>query len=120
MTNLEKLKWYMYPYYQTYDYETILDEYITTYGSVERAASALWGELPPRIASGGIKSYDTGASSTVFQDLNKITDYCRERAKHYEMVARDNETNGSIIACTRRTRVVGGANDRQYVGFDYD
>lgn len=104
---LDRLKWYMRPFYQ--DEDTILNSYLTEFGSAEKAASVLWIELPAIINSGAIKSYDTGASSTVFNDPEKVVKFCRERSNYFADRFRGND--GSVAILVERDSLVGGVSE---------
>ena len=109
MTATEKLKWYMRPYYQEDIYADILNEYIETYKSSELAASKMWAELPPSISSGSIKSYDSGAASTVFRDLKDILEFCKQQSIYYSMLA--NKDSSSMAIITTPPYAVGGVRE---------
>lgn len=110
MTDLEKLKRYVYPYYQETADETILTEYLTDYVTAYAAASALWGELPQYINTGNIKSINTGAETTMFHGLKEIEDFCSSRANYYSKLDKASAKSGSMLAgLVEPETIAGGA-----------
>lgn len=108
MTTLEKLKRYVYPYYQTSGDEATLESYISEYTTAESAAYELWGEMAQYIIVGNIKQLDTGAESTTFHSPKEIEDYCKSRALYYYKKSAKNTNQGSLAALVDREEIAGG------------
>lgn len=105
---LERLKWYMRPFYQIDD-DTILQSYLDEFKSAEAAASVLWAELPAVINVGAIKAYNTGASSTTFNDPISTAKFCLERSEYF--ASRASKNNGSLAALVDKDYAVGGVRE---------
>lgn len=86
MTELDKLKHFMKPYYQTDDDETLLNDYLTEYTYAVCAASALWYELAGEVGlnQDGLQQVDTGAEKFKYSEPGTIQLACTRQAAHYE------------------------------------
>lgn len=109
MTTLDKLKRYVYPYYQTVGDEATLEAYIVDYTTAESAASELWGEMAQYILIGNIKKLDTGAEATEFNTPKEIEDYCKSRSAYYYNKNKKINHEGSLIALVEHEEIAGGA-----------
>jgi len=85
MTNLEKLKHFMAPYYQEVADETLLEEYITDYTYPECAASVLWYELSGKtgLQMDGLQKMDTGAEKFVYSEPGTMQLACNKQGDYY-------------------------------------
>lgn len=111
MTELERLKMYMYPYYQTVEDEVMLNDYNLTYTRAEASASVLWSISATQIWSGNIKSFSTGAESTSFQSLIDVTKFCIAQAKVYDRIEKKNRRVGSMMGTVTPVVFVGGVSN---------
>jgi len=110
MTDLDLLKKYIYPYYQTDD-DTYLELLLVDYSRPAKTASILWMQSATLIWSGGIKAYGTGSTSTSFQSLKEVSDFCRAQARVYRDMDKVNRHSGSIAVAVDKMEFVGGASD---------
>ena len=107
MTDLELLKKYLYPYYQTGEDE-YLEAELTRWGSVGRAASSIWRRSAYNLYFGKIKSFDTGAESTEFHSLKEAMDFCEYMANSAENdFNKKNNTSSAVIAGVYKDMFIG-------------
>jgi len=111
MTELELMKRYMYPYYQDATDEAYLTQMLADFGTPESAASMLWKQSATLFASGNVRSYGSGSTSTVFQSLKDAIEFCNSQAKLYDGLDKAKRRVGSIMVATEKTTFVGGASD---------
>lgn len=111
MTPLELLKHYMYPYYQDVTDEAYLNQMLSDFGNPEKAASMIWKQSVTKIWSGNVRSYGSGSTSTVFQSLGDLIDFCNSQAKVYDMIDASKRRSGSMMVATEKPTFVGGASD---------
>lgn len=109
-TALDQIKKYVYPYYQEESDEVLLAEYLGKYGTSYLGASNLWGEMPPQIIAGNLKSLKTGNEGTTFISPKEAVEYCLFMSNHYAAKEReDNGANtGQAVGLTGGT-IAGGA-----------
>ena len=86
MTNIDKLKRFMKPYYQDKCDEEVLNDYLSTYTHPECAASALWYELQGTagLSMEGVQKIDTGAEKFVYSEPGTMQLACGKQGKYYQ------------------------------------
>jgi len=91
MSELNKLKHFMKPYYQTLEDEDFLLSYLTTYKYAECAASALWFEKAGEASLNvdGLQQIDTGAEKFKYSEPGTIQLSCERQGKYYEKRCND-------------------------------
>ncbi len=114
MTDLELLKRYVYPYYQDETDEAYLLKILEDYGTPEASASVLWKQGATLIWSGNIRAYGSGSTSTTFQSLKDVMEFCKAQAKIYSDMDKAKKHSGSLMVATAKTPFVGGASDEYY------
>jgi len=85
LSDLDKLKDYMGPYYPSPYDETKLQDYLDEYGTPECAAAKLWNMLRANSTGGmgAIKELRDGSETTKFEDPSKIAEVIDKQAKYY-------------------------------------
>ncbi len=111
MTDAEKLKIYVQPYYQEEGDADFLAQQLTEYKTPEMAAAVTWRLLPPQISAGKVRVYTTAASSTTFHRLLDVLDFCHKMAEHFENLHNAKYKIGSIAVLLDKTLGVGGVKE---------
>lgn len=94
-TELEKLKHYMYPFYQASSDTSVLEWHITEYTYADVAASRMWANIPFNY---DVQRFKTGAEETVYANIKDIGALCKERVKFYEEMVSQRENVTSVMA----------------------
>lgn len=105
-TEIEKLKHYMTPFYQSSEESSVLDWYITEYEYADVAASMLWASIP---FTYDVQRFRTGAEETVYASIKDIAELCKERATFYADMAKQRDSNTSVIALISYPALINGA-----------
>lgn len=111
MTDIELLKTYMSPYYQSTEDEALLEMYLETHKTAEASASVLWSVSATKIWAGNIKSFGTGAESTSFQTLYNVIKFCSSQAEAFAKLDANKRRIGSMMGTVKPVRFAGGATD---------
>lgn len=111
MTLIENLTRYMYPYYQDVTDVAFLESLLVTHITPELSASVLWAQSATQIWSGNIKAFSTGTTSTTYQSLKEIMDFCIAQSLLYSNLDKVSLNNGSVFFATHKTHVAGGVHD---------
>ena len=109
MTDLEKLKHFMNPYYQDVSDEALLNVYLTDYTYPECAASALWYELGGKagLEMQGVQKIDSGAEKTVFSEPGTMQLACDRQANYFGERCNDINGVGSVVVKTSKPNIGG-------------
>lgn len=109
MSNLDKLKRFMYPLYQEIADEVILEEYLVEYIYPECAAAAMWEEESGRYAlqGKGIVEFVTGAEKFKYASPDTLAFVATNAAKMYRGRCNDIQGNGSCAVKVSRETVAG-------------
>ncbi len=113
MTNIEKLKHFMKPYYQETTDNSLLNSYLTDHTYPECAAAALWNELVGSVGleNEGTLKIDTGAEKFVFSEPGTMQLACKKSADYYTERC-DTVTNvGACAIKVIRSNVAGLTED---------
>lgn len=105
-TEIDKLKHYMYPFYQASSDTAVLEWWVGEYTYADVAASQLWANIPFEY---DIKKFKTGAEETTYADFSALNALCSANVKKYEKMAIDRSGNGSFIALVNQVTIAGGA-----------
>jgi len=109
VTNANKLKHFMKPYYQELTDMSLLADYITDYTYPECAASALWYELAGEkgLALDGIQKIDTGAEKFVYSEPGTMQLACEKQGKYFAERCNDINGSGSVVVKTSKPTIGG-------------
>ncbi len=109
MTNLEKLKHFMAPYYQLSTDEDLLNAYLTDYAYPECAASALWYELGGKagLSRKGAQGIDTGAEKFKYSEPGTIQLACYKQGDLYQERCNVLTGSGSCVVKVSKATVAG-------------
>lgn len=109
MTDLEKLKHFMAPYYQDAADETLLNAYLVDYIYAECAASALWYELAGKAALNvkGLQAIDTGAEKFKYSEPGTIQLACQKQGDYYSKLCDNKKGIGSCAIKVQKATVAG-------------
>lgn len=109
MTDVEKLKHFMNPYYQDLVDLGLLTAYITDYQYPECAASALWYELSGKagLEMQGVQKIDSGAEKTVFSEPGTMQLACDRQGKYFGERCKDLNGIGSVAIKTSKPSIGG-------------
>ena len=86
LSDLQKLRRFMKPYYQDDDDNVVLNAYLTDYTYPECAAQVLWEELSGEVGLGnmGLLKMSTGAEKFEYGTPGTIQAACDKQAKLYK------------------------------------
>jgi len=109
MTDVDKLKHFMKPYYQEDVDLGLLTAYISDYSYPECAASALWFELAGAVGleMQGVQKIDSGAEKTVYSEPGTMQLACEKQGKYFGERCNDLSGVGSVAIKTSKPAVGG-------------
>lgn len=109
MTNLDKLKHFMAPYYQDIEDESLLNDYLADYVYPECAASALWYELAGKVGLNlnGTLKIDTGAEKFQYSEPGTMQLACDRQGKYYEGRCKILKGYGAVAVKVEKSSVAG-------------
>ncbi len=109
MTNIDKLKHFMEPYYQEASDLSLLQDYLDEYTHPECAASALWYELKGKIGFDldGVRKIATGAEKFEYSEIGTMQLACDKNGKYYQSRCEDLAGNGSAAIKVSKADVGG-------------
>jgi len=112
MTNLDKLKHFMKPYYQEVTDEVLLNEYLSQYTYPECAAAALWEELSGSagMVTDALNEIDTGGEKIKYFSPETMQKTCLANAKMYQQRCNDIKGVGGCAISVMRSTVAGSIN----------
>ena len=109
MTEIEKLKHFMKPYYQETSDNTLLQTYIEDYTYSECAAQTLWSELMGEagMQMEGLQKIDTGAEKFVYSEPGTMQLACKKASDYYGERCAIRNNVGAVAVKVTRSNVAG-------------
>lgn len=114
LSDLDRLKHYMEPYYQEDSDEDLLSAYLEDYTYPECAAEKLWFELEGKAGLGlqGLTKMDTGSEAFTYSEPGTMQLACQKAAEYYREQCFIKKRVGSAAIKVAKTPIggVGGTS----------